>query len=113
MAKTRSFQLLFHLASSNQLGVFIKNAVVDYAHGKGIVGIVLEYGEHSIRPNHPVKFLQQWYMFSGVNMVKHACGVGNVKASLGEQKRQAGGLALRTGTKPTDKPSDKATPRTA
>jgi tetratricopeptide (TPR) repeat protein len=27
------------------------------------------------------------------------CGTTNVKASLGEQKRQAGGLALRTGTK--------------
>ncbi len=81
-------------------------------HGKATLNARLLDNAFQLLQKHHVKIKNSNEILAEVTQIRASCGVGNVKASLGEQKRQAGGLALRTGTKPTSKPDKQATQNT-
>lgn len=76
-------------------------------HGKATLNAkLLDNAFQLLQKNH-AKIKNASEILTEVTQIRAKCGVGNVKASLGEQKRQAGGLALRTGTKAVAKAGKK------
>ena len=72
-------------------------------HGKATLNSRLVDNAYQLLQKHGDKITDAATLSQEIQEVRAQCGTGNVKASLGEQKRQAGGLALRTGSR-----SDKA-----
>ena len=72
-------------------------------HGKATLNSRLVDNAYQLLQKHGAKINDAASLSQEIQEVRVRCGTGNVKASLGEQKRQAGGLALRTGTTKTDK----------
>ena len=98
------------LSMSGDPGAAVRNLLL---HGKATLNARLLDNAFQLLQKHHAKIKDADALSAEVAEIRANCGVGNVKASLGEQKRQAGGLALRTGTKPADKSGEKAAPRTA
>ena len=55
---------------------------------------------YQVLQKHAAKIQDAEALGIAVQELRAISGVASGKASLGEQKRQAGGLALRTGTRP-------------
>ncbi|OYT93174.1 MAG: response regulator [Burkholderiales bacterium PBB3] len=98
------------LSMSGDPSAAVRNLLL---HGKTTLNARLLDNAFQLLQKHHAKIKDADALSTEVAEIRANCGVGNVKASLGEQKRQAGGLALRTGTKPADKSGEKAAPRTA
>lgn len=78
----------------------VKNLVL---HGKETLNARLIDNAYQVLQKHAAKISDAKALGEAVQALRSAYGVGNAKASLGEQKRAAGGLALRTGARPLDK----------
>ena len=70
-------------------------------HGKETLNARLIDNAYHVLQKHAAKIRDIDVLTAEVQRLRTLSGGGNVKASLGEQKRQAGGLALRTGTRPS------------
>ncbi|OGB33703.1 MAG: response regulator receiver protein [Burkholderiales bacterium RIFCSPLOWO2_12_FULL_61_40] len=82
----------------------VKNLIL---HGKETLSARLIDNAYQVLQKHAAKIQDAEGLGIAVQELRAISGVASGKASLGEQKRQAGGLALRTGTRP---PADKAPP---
>jgi hypothetical protein len=79
----------------------VKNLIL---HGKDTLNARLIDNAHQVLQKHEAKIEDVATLSAEVQMLRTKNGTNSSKPSLGEQKRQAGGLALRTGTRPaTDK----------
>ncbi|OYU43127.1 MAG: hypothetical protein CFE44_20105 [Burkholderiales bacterium PBB4] len=88
------------LSMSGDPGAAVRNLLL---YGKTTLNARLLDNAFQLLQKHSAKITDAAALSAEVSEVRARCGVGNVKASLGEQKRQAGGLVLRTGTKPAEK----------
>jgi hypothetical protein len=70
-------------------------------HGRETLNARLIENAYHVLQKHAAKIRDIDVLTGEVQKLRALAGGGNVKASLGEQKRQAGGLALRTGTRPS------------
>lgn len=89
-------------------GAAAKNLLL---HGKATLNARLLDNAFQLLQKHQGKIKDASALLADVSQTRARCGVGNVKASLGEQKRQAGALALRTGSAKPDKPATGSAPR--
>jgi Flp pilus assembly protein TadD len=78
----------------------VKNLIL---HGKDTLNARLIDNAYQVLQKHAAKIADATELSEAVQALRAAYGTGHAKASLGEQKRQAGGLALRTGARPLDK----------
>jgi Tfp pilus assembly protein PilF/DNA-binding NarL/FixJ family response regulator len=78
----------------------VKNLIL---HGKETLNARLIDNAYQVLQKHVAKVTDAKALGEAVQALRSAYGTGNSKASLGDQKRVAGGLALRTGTRPLDK----------
>ena len=85
----------------------VKNLIL---HGRETHNARLIDNAHQVILKHAAKISNAQALDMEVQELRAIYGLANVKASLGEQKRQAGGLALRIGTKPTDKAASPTNP---
>jgi tetratricopeptide (TPR) repeat protein len=69
-------------------------------HGKETLNARLIDNAYQLLQKHSAKITEAETLSESVNELRRQFGTGAMRATLGEQKRQAGGLALRTGTKP-------------
>jgi len=84
----------------------VKNLIL---HGRETHNARLIDNAHQVIQKHATKINNAQALDLEVQELRSIYGLANVKASLGEQKRQAGGLALRVGSKPADKGAAPAT----
>ena len=75
----------------------VKNLVL---HGKSTFNARLIDNAYQVLQKHAAKIKDAKALGEAVQELRARYGVNNAKASLGEQKRQAGGLVLRTGAGP-------------
>jgi len=75
----------------------VKNLIL---HGKETLSARLVDNAYQVLQKHAAKIQDAEALGIAVQELRAISGVASGKASLGEQKRQAGGLALRTGTRP-------------
>lgn len=78
----------------------VKNLIL---HGKETLNARLIDNAYQVLQKHASKITDAKSLSESVQALRGAYGTGHAKASLGEQKRLAGGLALRTGARPLDK----------
>lgn len=78
----------------------VKNLIL---HGKETLNARLIDNAHQVLLKHAAKIINAESLSADLQELRAKFGLHNVKASLGEQKRQAGGLVLRTGTRAADK----------
>ena len=78
----------------------VKNLIL---HGKETLNARLIDNAYQVLQKHGAKVDEAQALGDAVQALRSAYGMGHVKASLGEQKRVAGGLALRIGARPLDK----------
>lgn len=71
-------------------------------HGKETLNARLIDNAHQVLLKHASKITNAAELSADLQELRAKFGLHHVKASLGEQKRQAGGLVLRTGTRPAD-----------
>ena len=71
-------------------------------HGKETLNARLIDNAHQVLLKHASKITNAAELSADLQDLRAKFGLHHVKASLGEQKRQAGGLVLRTGTRPAD-----------
>jgi predicted Zn-dependent protease len=90
------------LSMSGDPGSAVKNLLI---HGNATLNSRLVDNAYQLLQKHAAKISHASELTREIQEVRAKCGTSNVKASLGEQKRQAGGLALRTGSAKTDKPA--------
>ena len=83
----------------------VKNLIL---HGKDTLNARLIDNAYQVLNKHAAKITDTSALTAAVQELRTRFGINNAKASLGEQKRQAGGLALRTGTR-ADKTANKST----
>jgi predicted Zn-dependent protease len=83
----------------------VKNLIL---HGKATLNARLIDNAYQVLQKHSAKIAEVTALGETVQEMRTRFGLNNAKASLGEQKRQAGGLALRTGSRPTEKNAAKA-----
>jgi CheY-like chemotaxis protein len=76
----------------------VKNLIL---HGKDTLNARLIDNAHQVLQKHEAKIEDAATLSAEVQLLRTKNGTNSSKPSLGEQKRQAGGLALRTGTRPT------------
>jgi tetratricopeptide (TPR) repeat protein len=76
----------------------VKNLLL---HGKETLNSRLIDNAYQLFQKHAGKMTDATGLGDAVQALRARYGQGNGKVSLGEQKRQAGGLALRTGSRPT------------
>ena len=93
------------LSMAGDPGAAVRNLLL---HGKSTLNARLLDNAFQLLQKHHAKIKDASTLSIEVAEVRARCGAGNVKASLGEQKRQAGGLVLRTGTKPAEKAAPNA-----
>jgi cytochrome c-type biogenesis protein CcmH/NrfG len=84
------------LSMSGNPGAAIQNLLI---HGRTTLNSRLVDNAYQLLQKHAAKINRANDLAQEVQEVRSRCGTGNIKASLGEQKRQAGGLALRTGSR--------------
>ena len=70
-------------------------------HGRETLNARLIENAYHVLQKHAAKIRGIDVLTAEVQKLRALSGGGSLKASLGEQKRQAGGLALRTGTRPS------------
>ncbi len=86
----------------------VKNLIL---HGKETLNARLIDNAHQVLLKHAAKVVEAAALSADLQDLRAKYGLHNAKASLGEQKRQAGGLVLRTGTtRPVDKAAKAAAP---
>lgn len=78
----------------------VKNLIL---HGKETMNARLIDNAYQVLQKHAAKITEAEALAQTVQSLRSAYGITHSKASLGEQKRGAGGLALRTGARPTEK----------
>ncbi len=78
----------------------VKNLIL---HGKETLNARLIDNAHQVLRKHAAKIANAEILTVELQELRSKYGLQNVKASLGEQKRQAGGLVLRTGVAPQAK----------
>jgi hypothetical protein len=83
----------------------VKNLIL---HGKETLNARLIDNAHQVLLKHAAKIQDAETLSASLQELRAKFGLHNVKASLGEQKRQAGGLVLRTGTGPATKSADRS-----
>jgi predicted Zn-dependent protease len=83
----------------------VKNLIL---HGKATLNARLIDNAYQVLQKHAAKITEVTALGEAVQELRTQFGLNNAKASLGEQKRQAGGLALRTGSRPAEKNAVKA-----
>jgi CheY-like chemotaxis protein len=69
-------------------------------HGKDTLNARLIDNAWQLLQKHAAKIPEAASLSQSVSELRQQFGTGAMRATLGEQKRQAGGLALRTGTRP-------------
>ncbi len=69
-------------------------------HGKATLNSRLVDNAYQLLQKHRATIKEAAALSVEIQEMRARCGTGNMKASLGEQKRQAGGLVLRTGSRP-------------
>ena len=69
-------------------------------HGKATLNSRLVDNAYQLLQKHRTTIKEAAALSVEIQEMRARCGTGNMKASLGEQKRQAGGLVLRTGSRP-------------
>lgn len=84
------------LSMAGDPGAAVKNLLL---HTRGTLNARLVDNAYQLLLKHSAKIKDAPELTATALELRALCGTTNVKASLGEQKRQAGGLALRTGTK--------------
>jgi Tfp pilus assembly protein PilF len=77
-------------------------------HGKATLNARLIDNAHQVLLKHGSKIANAAELSLNLQELRSKFGLQNVKASLGEQKRQAGGLVLRTGAAGPNKGADKS-----
>jgi hypothetical protein len=93
------------LSMSGNPTAAVKNLIL---HGKETLNARLIDNAHQVLLKHAAKIQDADTLRSGLRELRANFGLHNVKASLGEQKRQAGGLVLRTGTPSSAKSADRS-----
>ena len=105
-AKVLAFaETAMSLSMSGDPAAAIRNLLL---HGKATLNARLVDNAYQLLQKHNHRIAEAAELTQEIQAIRAQCGTSNVKASLGEQKRQAGGLALRTGAPKKDK--DKPTP---
>lgn len=87
------------LSMSGNPTAAVKNLIL---HGKETLNARLIDNAHQVLLKHASKITNAAELSADLQDLRAKFGLHHVKASLGEQKRQAGGLVLRTGTRPAD-----------
>jgi len=82
----------------------VKNLIL---HGRKTLNARLIDNAHQVLLKHASKIVNAAELSADLQDLRSKYGLQNVKASLGEQKRQAGGLVLRTGAAGPNKSADK------
>ncbi|MEI8156979.1 MAG: tetratricopeptide repeat protein [Burkholderiales bacterium] len=93
------------LSMSGNPTAAVKNLIL---HGKETLNARLIDNAHQVLLKHAAKIQDAEALRANLQELRANFGLHNVKASLGEQKRQAGGLALRTGSGPAAKSADRS-----
>ncbi len=92
------------LSMSGDPSAAVRNLLI---HGKATLNSRLIDNAFQLLQKHGTKIKDAVELSKMVQEARNQCGTGNSKAALGAQKRQAGGLVLRTGSKTADKAADK------
>lgn len=99
-------EVAMSLSMSGDPGAAVKNLIL---HGRQSLNARLIDNAFQILAKHSAKISDVDSLSTSVNELRSKYGQMFAKATLGEQKRQAGGLALRTGARKTDKEGATAT----
>ncbi len=97
------------LSMSGNPTAAVKNLIL---HGKETLNARLIDNAHQVLLKHGTKVANAEFLNVELQELRAKFGLHHVKASLGEQKRQAGGLVLRTGARAADKAVTATTPLT-
>ena len=95
------------LSMSGNPTAAVKNLIL---HGKETLNARLIDNAHQVLLKHGAKIANAEFLSVELQELRAKYGLHHVKASLGEQKRQAGGLVLRTGARPADSAATQTTP---
>jgi CheY-like chemotaxis protein len=93
------------LSMSGNPTAAVKNLIL---HGKETLNARLIDNAHQVLLKHAAKIQDAETLSASLQELRSKFGLHHVKASLGEQKRQAGGLVLRTGSGPGTKSADRS-----
>ena len=93
------------LSMSGNPTAAVKNLIL---HGKETLNARLIDNAHQVLLKHASKVTNAAELSAELQELRSKYGLHHVKASLGEQKRQAGGLVLRTGTAGPNKSADRS-----
>ena len=93
------------LSMSGNPTAAVKNLIL---HGKETLNARLIDNAHQVLLKHAAKIQDAEVLSASLQELRSKFGLHHVKASLGEQKRQAGGLVLRTGSGPGTKSADRS-----
>jgi CheY-like chemotaxis protein len=93
------------LSMSGNPTAAVKNLIL---HGRETLNARLIDNAHQVMIKHAGKIREAEQLGVSVQELRAKFGLHHVKASLGEQKRQAGGLVLRTGSAPAPKSTERA-----
>jgi hypothetical protein len=93
------------LSMSGNPTAAVKNLIL---HGKETLNARLIDNAHQVLLKHAAKIQDAETIGASLQELRAKFGLHHVKASLGEQKRQAGGLVLRTGSSPAAKSADRS-----
>jgi len=97
------------LSMSGNPTAAVRNLIL---HGKETLNARLIDNAHQVLRKHAAKITNAEFLAAELHELRSKFGLHQVKASLGEQKRQAGGLVLRTGSRAADKTASTTTPPT-
>jgi cytochrome c-type biogenesis protein CcmH/NrfG len=93
------------LSMSGNPTAAVKNLIL---HGKETLNARLIDNAYQVLLKHAAKIQDAETLSVSLEELRSKFGLHHVKASLGEQKRQAGGLVLRTGSSPAAKSADRS-----
>ncbi|MES2947086.1 MAG: tetratricopeptide repeat protein [Pseudomonadota bacterium] len=93
------------LSMSGNPTAAVKNLIL---HGRETLNARLIDNAHQVLLKHGAKITNAADFSADLQELRSKYGLQNVKASLGEQKRQAGGLVLRTGAAGPNKGADRS-----
>lgn len=98
------------LSMSGNPTAAVKNLIL---HGRETLNARLIDNAHQVLLKHGSKISEAAELSANLQELRAKYGLHHVKASLGEQKRQAGGLVLRTGAAGPNKGSEKGVEKSA
>jgi predicted Zn-dependent protease len=98
------------LSMSGNPTAAVKNLIL---HGRETLNARLIDNAHQVLLKHATKITEAAELSANLQELRTQYGLQNVRASLGEQKRQAGGLVLRTGATRPNKGADKSAEKSA